>query len=130
VKIFIHSEFLDENGRNHVFDEKTNMMFGRKLQLRSWAGFQFTVENYVGDKQPSKSVSVWRVQKKATKLISELSKKLYRERLKIVHLPTLKYRRYRLDMIELFKIIKEIYDPTCIPHVNFVELSEDLIRTY
>jgi len=44
-----------------------------------------------------------RVQKRATKLISELSNKPYRERLKILHLPTVKYRRYRGDMIELFK---------------------------
>ena len=33
-------------------------------------------------------------------------------------------------MIELFKIIKGIiYDSTCVPHVDFVELSKDLIRT-
>jgi len=53
------------------------------------------------------------VQKRATKLILELSNKPYRERLKILYLPTLKYRRYRGDMIELFKIIKGIYDSTC-----------------
>ena len=62
-----------------------------------------------------------RVQKRATKLILELSNKPYRERLKILHLPTLKYRRYRGDMIELFKIIKGIYDSTCVPHVDFVD---------
>jgi len=32
-------------------------------------------------------------------------------------------------MIELFKMIKGIYDPMCIPYVEFRELSEDLIRT-
>jgi len=47
----------------------------------------------------------------------------------MLHLPTLKFRRYRGDMIELFKIIEGIVDPTCVPHVNFMELSEDLIRT-
>jgi len=45
-----------------------------------------------------------RVQKKATKLISEISKKPYIERLQILKLPTLKYRQYRGDMIEVFKI--------------------------
>jgi len=45
------------------------------------------------------------------------------------YLLTLKYRRYRGDMIELFKIIKGIYYPTCVPHVNFTELSENLITT-
>jgi len=32
-------------------------------------------------------------------------------------------------MVELFKIIKGIYDSTCVPHVDFMELPEDLIRT-
>ena len=41
-----------------------------------------------------------RVQKRATKLIPELSKKSYSDRLKSLNLPTLKYRRYRGDMIE------------------------------
>ena len=39
--------------------------------------------------------------------------KSYIERLKILNLPTLKYRRYRGDIIELFKILKGIYDPSC-----------------
>ena len=70
-----------------------------------------------------------RVQKRATKLIPQLAKKPYDERLRILNLPTLKYRRYRRDMIELFKMIKGIYDPMCIPCVEIRELSEDLIRT-
>jgi len=32
-------------------------------------------------------------------------------------------------MIELFKIVKSIYDHACIPHFDFVELSKDLNRT-
>jgi len=32
-------------------------------------------------------------------------------------------------MIELFKIVKGIYDHACIPHFDFVELSKDLIST-
>jgi len=35
-----------------------------------------------------------RVQKRATKLIPEISKKPYRERLQVLNLPTLKYRQY------------------------------------
>jgi len=60
-----------------------------------------------------------RVQKRATKLIPELS----------LNLPTLKYRRYRGDMIELFKIVNGKYDSACIPHFEFMELSDNLIRT-
>jgi len=44
-----------------------------------------------------------RVQKRAPKLIPELAKKTYGEYLRILNLPTLKYRRYRGDMIKLFK---------------------------
>jgi len=32
-------------------------------------------------------------------------------------------------MIELYKIIKGIYDPACVPHFDFDELSGDFIRT-
>ena len=70
-----------------------------------------------------------RVQKRATKLIPELSKKSYSDRLKALKLPTLKYRRYRGDMIELFKIIQGIYDPACVPHFEYTELTDNLIRT-
>ena len=45
------------------------------------------------------------VQKRATKLIAELSTKSYSNRLKVLNLPTLKYRRCWGDMTELFKMI-------------------------
>ena len=32
-------------------------------------------------------------------------------------------------MIELFKIIKGIYDPVCVPHFKYMELTDNLIRT-
>jgi len=70
-----------------------------------------------------------RVQKRATKLSPELSKKSYSDRLKALKLPTLKYRQYRGDMIELFKIIKGIYHHACVPHFEYTELTDNLIRT-
>ena len=69
------------------------------------------------------------LQKIATQLIPELSTKSYSDRLKAWKLPTLKYGRYRGDMIELFKIIKGMYDPACVPHLEFMELTGTLIRT-
>ena len=45
-----------------------------------------------------------KVQKRATKLI------INTDRLKRLNLPTLKYRRLRGDMIEVFKITHDIYD--------------------
>jgi len=41
------------------------------------------------------------------------------ERLKQLKLPTLKYRRLRGDMIEVFKIIHNYYDPGASVKFNF-----------
>ena len=49
--------------------------------------------------------------KRATKLVMCLKQLPYIERLKQLKMPTLKYRRLRGDMIELFKIIHHYYDP-------------------
>lgn len=51
------------------------------------------------------------VQRRATKLIPSLKNLTYEERLKQLKLPTLAYRRARGDMIEVYKIITDIYDP-------------------
>ena len=52
------------------------------------------------------------VQRRATKKVPSLKKLSYPERLKALNLPTLSYRRLRGDMIEVYKISHEIYDPT------------------
>lgn len=51
------------------------------------------------------------VQRRATKLLPNLHDKTYEERLQILKLPTLRFRRMRGDIIETFKILKGIYDP-------------------
>ena len=51
------------------------------------------------------------VQRGATKQVPTLKNMEYNERLKKLKMPTLKYRRMRRDMIEVFKIINGIYDP-------------------
>ena len=56
-----------------------------------------------------------RVQKRATKLVKGLGKLSYRERLIRLHLPTLKFRRLRGDMIEVFKILTGKYDIEVFP---------------
>ena len=53
---------------------------------------------------------VEKVQKRATKLIISLKHLPYTERLKQLKLPTLKYRRLRGDMIEVFKLVHNYYD--------------------
>ena len=51
-----------------------------------------------------------RVRMRATKLVSGLRKKSYKERLMELKLPTLKYRRIRGDMIEVYKLVMSKYD--------------------
>ena len=46
-----------------------------------------------------------KVQKRATKLVISLKHLPYVDRLQQLKLPTLKYRRLRGDMIEIFKIV-------------------------
>ena len=46
-----------------------------------------------------------------------------------VALCTLQYRRRRGGIVRLFNMIDGIYDPTCVPHFDFMEISEDTIRT-
>ena len=49
------------------------------------------------------------VQRRATKLVPGLKDLPYKERLKILELPTLEYRRYRGDMIETYKLMHGFY---------------------
>lgn len=50
------------------------------------------------------------VQRRATKLIPGMKDTAYEERMKKLKLPSLKYRRDRGDMIEVFKIVRGFYD--------------------
>ena len=50
------------------------------------------------------------VQRRATKLISNLKEMNYNERLKVLKLPSLQYRRVRGDIIEAYKYLHKIYD--------------------
>ena len=53
--------------------------------------------------------AIEKVQKKATKLVISLKKLPYKERILQLNLHTLKYRRLRGDMIEVYKITHDIY---------------------
>ena len=50
------------------------------------------------------------VQRRATKQIPGLSRLSYQRRLETIDLPTLKFRRYRGDMIEVYKMAHDLYD--------------------
>ena len=59
-----------------------------------------------------------KIQKRATKLVITLRKLPYKNRLISLQLHTLKYRRLRGDMIEVFKIVNDIYDEKVAPIYN------------
>ena len=59
-----------------------------------------------------------KVQKRATKLIHEYKDLSYKERLRKLKLPTLKYRRARGDMIQVYKIVHGIYDISLAPSLE------------
>ena len=63
------------------------------------------------------------VQRRATKLVPELSDMEYEDRLKELRLPTLAYRRLRGDLIEVYKIMSGKCDPeVCL---NLIKRRED-----
>ena len=59
-----------------------------------------------------------KVQKRATKMINSIKNLTYENRLRMLNLPTLKYRRLRGDMIEVYKIITEKYDTNSAVNMN------------
>ena len=50
------------------------------------------------------------VQRRITKILPQLSNLCYEERIKKLSLSTLMYRRNRMDMIQVFKIVHNIDD--------------------
>ena len=65
-----------------------------------------------------------KVQKRATKLVPACKGLTYTERLRVLGIPTLKYRRCRGDMIETYKILHAVYDNAVSPVLT---LSHDSI---
>ena len=56
---------------------------------------------------------------RATKLVARLQNMSYSDRLRELNLPTLKYRRLRGDMIELYKMVRGLYDSDASMHLNY-----------
>ena len=67
-----------------------------------------------------------KVQRRATKLIPGLKDLSYEERLRHLQLPSLVYRRHRGDMIEVYKLVHQIYDSTAEPVVHFWDNKYEL----
>ena len=63
------------------------------------------------------------VQRRATSQVNNVKNLSYADRLRKLKLPTLLYRRMRGDMIEVYKILSEKYDPEV---SNFLPLHKEL----
>ena len=55
-------------------------------------------------------IAIERVQRRSTKLVSNVRDLSYIERLKTLKLPSLSYRRFIGDMIEVFKLLNKLED--------------------
>ena len=69
---------------------RTNLEYGQSV----WSPYQ------VGDRKALENV-----QRRLTKLLPNLKNLTYKERLRILHLPSLKYRRIRGDLIQVYNIV-------------------------
>ena len=68
------------------------------------------------------------VQRYFTRCIIETKNKTYEERLKLLNLPSLEFRRLRGDMIETYKICNKIYDPATTTDL-FIPNTDDRTRS-
>jgi hypothetical protein len=62
--------------------------------------------------------AIEKIQRKATKMMPKLKDKPYNERLQILKLQSLTYRRHRGDMIQTYKILTGKYDKSVIPNLK------------
>jgi hypothetical protein len=56
------------------------------------------------------SAAIERVQRRATKLLVDIKEWSYESRMRFLNLPSLKYRRFRGDLIQTFKILNKVDD--------------------
>jgi len=71
-----------------------------------------------------------KIQKRATKLVINFKKIPYTDRLMHLELPTLKYRHLRGDMIEVFKIMHNIYDSEVSSNLRYYPKSNTTGNKY
>jgi len=62
--------------------------------------------------------------KKATKIIRGLSGLRYEEGLRVLQLPTLRYRQLRGNMIQLYKYVTNKYDANCKLQLDYQSMLE------
>lgn len=106
-KVNVAYRMLGIINRNFIDLDKHSFILLYKTLVRSHIEFVATVWNPF---RISLVHDLEKVQKRATKLVKECRNLNYSDRLKYLKLPTLKYRRVRGDMIEVYKILNGYYD--------------------
>ena len=102
----------------HYMDRKTFIPLYKAL-VRTHLDYASSVYSPNKMEQIDKIESV---QRRATKQLPGMKDLTYPERLRLLKLPTLSYRRVRGDMLELYKITHDIYDHRA---SQFVKLQKD-----
>ncbi|XP_062589095.1 uncharacterized protein LOC134250751, partial [Saccostrea cucullata] len=105
-------------------NEKKLYMKAKELNKNGSGEFHYRVRGPPWARKVVKLRMIEGVQRRATKQIPGLAKLSYEERLKKLKLPTLKYRRHRGEMIEVYKITSGKYDPLA---TDFIKLRRDQV---
>ena len=119
----IFDPLLSFNGHVQAVINKANQMLGIIKRTFSYLDHTVFVNLYKAVVRPhleyanviwsfpnhkGQSAAIERVQRRATRMLPGLAKLSYENRLKLLKLPSLKYRRFRADMIQTYKIINKI----------------------
>ena len=123
--------------KKHIADQikKANSMVGSIRRSFKFLDAKMFKLLYKGLARPhvETSVAVWNpytaelrddiegVQRRATRMVPGLKELTYAERNKALDLPTLRYRRMRMDMLEVYKIVNSIYDTKSAPKLLMKE---------
>jgi hypothetical protein len=111
-KVNLANKMLGIIKRNFIDLDKTCFLLLYKSMVRSHLEYAGSVwcpykKGLIND--------IENIQKRATKFIHICKKLSYKDRLILLELPTLKYRRLRGDMIEVYKILNGFYDASVVP---------------
>ena len=101
--------------RNFKYMDKDSFLMIYKSMVRSHLEYANSVWNPY---RIGLMYDLEKVQKRATKTLPACRNKSYEERLRYLDLPTLAFRRNRGDMIEVYKILSQKYDPEVTVHLE------------
>jgi hypothetical protein len=93
--------------RSFNYLNKTTLVMLIKAMIRPRLEYGHSIWNPTLKKH---KIALERIQRRATKLLPSTKNLTYSERLKVLRLPSLEYRRRRGDMIETWKILHGKYD--------------------